>query len=186
MAIDQTGATMTGMLNKRPNVPAAPDMSAMKAPVEQAPAKQEPVEQAPVEQESNNTKLSLREQFPDATEIEVVLAERFKTLTAEDRAAISAILSPSVKLAIGKIVPEFSPLMEKIGPNEPNVVLPLSAISSFAIQKYGITDPQEAVNSFLTEVTATMDQPMETNNVPPSQPTEQAGLMASPQNMETV
>ncbi len=50
MAIDQTGATMTGMLNKRPNVPAAPDMSAMKAPVEQA----------PVEQVSNNTELSLR------------------------------------------------------------------------------------------------------------------------------
>ena len=186
MAIDQTGATMTGMLNKRPNVPAAPDMSAMKAPVEQAPAKQEPVEQAPVEQESNNTELSLREQFPDATETEVVLAERFKTLTAEDRAAISAILSPSVKIALGKIVPEFSPVMEKIGPNEPNVVLPLSAISSFAIQKYGVTDPEEAVNSFLTEVTATMSQPMETNNVPPSQPTEQAGLMASPQNMETV
>jgi hypothetical protein len=181
MAIDQTGATMTGMLNKRPNVPAAPDMSAMKAPVEQA-----PVEQAPVEQVSNNTELSLREQFPDSTEIEVVLAERFKTLTAEDRAAISAILSPSVKIALGKIVPEFSPVMEKIGPNEPNVVLPLSAISNFATQKYGIADPQEAVNSFLTEVTSLMDQPMETNNVPPSQPTEQAGLMASPQNMETV
>jgi hypothetical protein len=76
--------------------------------------------------------------------------------------------------------------MEKIGPNEPNVVLPLSAISNFATQKYGIADPQEAVNSFLTEVTSLMDQPMETNNVPPSQPTEQAGLMASPQNMETV
>ena len=186
MAIDRTGATMTGMLNKRPNIPTAPDMSALKAPVEQATVEQAPIEQAPVEQESSNTELSLREQFPDATETEVVLAERFKTLTAEDRAAISAILSPSVKLAIGKIVPEFSPLMEKLGSNEPNVVLPLSAISSFAIQKYGVTDPQEAVNSFLTEVTATMGQPMETNNVPPSHPTEQAGLMASPQNMETV
>ena len=186
MAIDRTGATMTGMLNKRPNIPTAPNMSALQAPVEQAPVEQEPIKQAPVEQESGNTELSLREQFPDATETEVILAERFKTLTAEDRAAISAILSPSVKIALGKIVPEFSPVMEKIGPNEPNVVLPLSAISNFATQKYGIADPQEAVNSFLTEVTSLMDQPMETNNVPPSQPTEQAGLMASPQNMETV
>jgi len=186
MAIDRTGATMTGMLNKRPNIPTAPDMSALKAPVEQATVEQAPIEQAPVEQESSNTELSLREQFPDATETEVILAERFKTLTAEDRAAISAILSPSVKIALGKLVPEFSPVMEKIGPDEPNVVLPLSAISNFAIQKYGITDPQEAVNSFLTEVTSLMDQPMETNNVPPSHPTEQAGLMASPQNMETV
>jgi hypothetical protein len=186
MAIDQTGATMTGMLNKRPNIPTAPNMSALQAPVEQAPVEQEPIKQAPVEQESGNTELSLREQFPDATETEVILAERFKTLTAEDRAAISAILSPSVKIALGKIVPEFSPVMENIGPNEPNVVLPLSAISNFATQKYGIADPQEAVNSFLTEVTSLMDQPMETNNVPPSQPTEQAGLMTSPQNMETV
>ena len=76
--------------------------------------------------------------------------------------------------------------MEKLGTNEPNVVLPLSAISKFATQKYGIADPQEAVNNFLTEVTSTMDQQMETNNVPPSQANESNGLMTSPQNMETV
>jgi hypothetical protein len=49
MAIDRTGATMTGMLNKRPNIPTAPNMSALQAPVEQAPVEQEPIKQAPVE-----------------------------------------------------------------------------------------------------------------------------------------
>ena len=34
MAIDQTGATMTGMINKKPNVPEAPDMSALNAPIQ--------------------------------------------------------------------------------------------------------------------------------------------------------
>ena len=184
MAIDQTGATMTGMINKKPNVPKAPDMSALKAPIEKTSEPQVTKENTNLQ--SINKESSLREQFPEATEIEVVLAERFKTLTAEDRAAISAILSPSVKIALGKIVPEFSPVMENIGPNEPNVVLPLSAISNFATQKYGIADPQEAVNNFLTEVTSTMDQQMETNNVPPSQANESNGLMTSPQNMETV
>jgi len=178
MAIDQTGATMTGMLNKKPNVPAAPDMSAMKAPVEQAPVEQAPVEQAPVEQ------APVKEE-----NIEQVLLEKYpglKELTAEDNAVLDNVLSPSVKGVLGKVFPELSNILNNFGTNEPNVVLPLSAISSFAIQKYGVTDPQEAVNSFPTEVTATMRQPMETNNVPPSQPTEQAGLMASPQNMETV
>ena len=184
MAIDQTGATMTGMINKKPNVPKAPDMSALKAPIQKTSESQ--VTKENTNSQSINKESSLREQFPEATETEIILAERFKTLTAEDRAAISAILSPSVKLAIGKIVPEFSPLMEKLGPNEPNVVLPLSAISKFATQKYGIADPEEAVNNFLTEVTSTMDQQMETNDVPPSQVNEPNGLMASPQNMETV
>jgi len=177
MAIDQTGATMTGMLNKKPVVAQAPDLSALPAPKANDTA-------MPVEKP--NVKEPLNSEFPDATSMEIEFAERAKTLTDEDQAVIQSVLSPSVRQALGKIIPEFKPVMDAYGSNEPNVVLPLSAISSFATQKYGITDPQEAVNSFLTEVTATMGQPMETNNVPPSQPTEQAGLMASPQNMETV
>ena len=177
MAIDQTGATMTGMLNKKPVVAQAPDLSALPAPKANDTA-------MPVEKP--NVKKPLNSEFPDATPMEIEFAERAKTLTDEDQAVIQSVLSPSVRQALEKIIPEFKPVMDAYGSNEPNVVLPLSAISSFAIQKYGITDPQEAVNSFLTEVTATMGQPMETNNVPPSQPTEQAGLMTSPQNMETV
>ena len=174
MAIDnmQGKVSTTGAVNQKPNVPNAPDLSAI--PAAKPEAKPMPAEQ-PVSTES-----------PEATPMELEFAERAKKLTDEDQVVIQSILSPSVRKALEKIIPEFKPVMDAYGSNEPNVVLPLSAISSFATQKYGITDPQEAVNSFLTEVTATMGQPMETNNVPPSQPTEQAGLMASPQNMETV
>ena len=174
MAIDnmQGKVSTTGAVNQKPNVPNAPDLSAI--PAAKPEAKPMPAKQ-PVSTES-----------PEATPMELEFAERAKKLTDEDQTVIQSILSPSVRKALEKIIPEFKPVMDAYGSNEPNVVLPLSAISSFATQKYGITDPQEAVNSFLTEVTATMGQPMETNNVPPSQPTEQAGLMASPQNMETV
>ena len=174
MAIDnmQGKVSTTGAVNQKPNVPNAPDLSAI--PAAKPEAKPMPAKQ-PVSTES-----------PEATPMELEFAERAKKLTDEDQIVIQSILSPSVRKALEKIIPEFKPVMDAYGSNEPNVVLPLSAISSFATQKYGITDPQEAVNSFLTEVTATMGQPMETNNVPPSQPTEQAGLMASPQNMETV
>ena len=86
MAIDQTGATMTGMINKKPNVPKAPDMSALKAPIEKTSEPQVTKENTNLQ--SINKESSLREQFPEATETEIILAERFKTLTAEDRAAI--------------------------------------------------------------------------------------------------
>ena len=55
--------------------------------------------------------------------------------------------------------------------------------------RYGGGDEQEAVNNFMADVQS-MNQQMENqNNVPPGteQPTtETAGLMTSPQNMETV
>lgn len=174
MAIDQTGATMTGMINKKPNVPEAPDMSALKAPLENKSMNEEKIVQAPVKEEQN---------------LEQILLEKYpglKNLTAEDNAVLDNVLSPSVKEVLGKVFPDLSNILNNFGTNEPNVVLPLSAISKFATQKYGIADPQEAVNNFLTEVTSTMDQQMETNNVPPSQTNEPNGLMTSPQNMETV
>ena len=174
MAIDQTGATMTGMINQKPNVPKAPDMSALKAPLENKPMNEKKIVQAPVKEEQN---------------LEQVLLEKYpglKELTAEDNAVLDNVLSPSVKGVLGKVFPELSNILNNFGTNEPNVVLPLSAISKFATQKYGIADPEEAVNNFLTEVTSTMDQQMETNNVPPSQANESNGLMTSPQNMETV
>ena len=55
------------------------------------------------------------------------------------------------------------------------------------MRKYGGNNEQEAVNNFMTEVLSGTE-PMETQQatVPPSQPTETAGLMTSPQNMEQV
>jgi hypothetical protein len=101
--------TTTGMVNQKPNMPKPADIKINP----QLPKKE--VRKTPVKQETKTTNpevqgSSLRDQFPNASETEVVLAERFKTLTAEDRAAISAVLSPSVTDALSKIVPEFAPV----------------------------------------------------------------------------
>ena len=77
--------------------------------------------------------------------------------------------------------------MDAYGSNEPNIIIPLSVASNFAMRKYGGNNEQEAVNNFMTEVLSGTE-PMETQQatVPPNQPTETAGLMTSPQNMEQV
>ena len=175
MAIDnmQGKVSTTGAVNQKPNVPNAPDLSAI--PAAKPEAKPMPAEQ-PVNAES-----------PEATPMELEFAERAKKLTDEDQTVIQSILSPSVRKALEKIIPEFKPVMDAYGSNEPNVIIPLSVASNFAMRKYGGNNEQEAVNNFMTEVLSGTE-PMETQQatVPPSQPSEQPGLMTSPQNMEQV
>lgn len=167
--------TTTGMMNKGPGLPKGkidPKLPQAEAPKPQVAKK--------INTETEGS--SLRGQFPDAPETEIVLAERFKKLTAEDRAAISAVLSPSVTTALGKMMPEFAPVMEQIGSKEPNIVMPVSIVSNYAMRKYG-GNQNEALAAFVDDVSGQMEQQ---TNVPPSQPTETAGLMTSPQNMEQV
>ena len=82
------------------------------------------------------------------------------------------------------MLPEFEPVMEQIGSKEPNVVLPVSIVSNYAVKRYG-GNPDEALAVFMEDISGQMET-QQTTNVPPSQPTETAGLMTSPQNMETV
>ena len=121
--------------------------------------------------------------------MELEFAERAKSLTDEDQAALQTVLSPSVRAALGKIIPEFKPVMDAYGLNEPNVVIPASLMSSYASKIYGIQNQNEALAKFFDDVTSDIDQQMEQEqqpNVPPSQPTQDEGLISSPQNMETV
>ena len=171
--------TTTGMMDKGPTMPKGkvnPKLPQAEAPKPQVATK--------VNTETQGS--SLKEQFPDAPETEIVLAERFKKLTAEDRAAISAVLSPSVTDALSKIVPEFAPLLEQIGTTEPNVVVPISLMASYSMKRYGVEDPKQAITLFYEDITTGLDQQMETQqtNVPPGNKSQ--GLMTSPQNMETV
>ena len=152
--------TTTGMMNEKP-VSKAPDMSAMKA--SRGPVLPEKAEQ--------NLEQELLLKFPG-----------LKDLTAEDNAALDAILSPTVKQALGKVVPELEPIFSQFGTNEPNVVIPVSIISNYAMKKYG-GNQSEALAAFVDDVSGQMEQQ---TNVPPSQPTETGGLMTSPQNMEQV
>lgn len=166
--------TTTGMMGKGPIMPKGkidPKLPQAEAPKPQVAKK--------INTEAEGS--SLREQYPDASETEIVLAERFKKLTAEDRAAISAVLSPSVTSALSKMLPEFEPVMKQIGSKEPNVVLPVSIVSNYAVKRYG-GNPDEALAVFMEDISGQMET--QQTNVPPGN--EPQGLMTSPQNMETV
>ena len=181
--------TTTGLVNKKPMIPAAPDLRTLQGTQPTQAQVTPPVDQTNVD--------PLKAEFPDASDMEIELANRFKELTAEDRKVLSDILSPSVINSLGKLLPEFTPLMEAVGRKEPNVIFPLSYIVKFAMTRYGGQDEQEAVNNFMTDVQSMNQQMEQPNDVPPGteQPTETAGLveptgetglMSSPQNMETV
>ena len=171
MAIDnmQGKVSTTGMMDQKPKTPKAPNLTGLgKAQPMPKPKKPTPAQVG--------TTNPLKEEFPEATETELMFAERAKSLTDEDQAALQTVLSPSVRNALGKIIPEFKPVMDAYGTNEPNVVIPMSLMSNYAMKIYGNNNPEEAVARFYDDVTSDIDRQMDQNNVPPSQ-----GLMTSPQ-----
>jgi len=183
MAIDnmQGKVSTTGAMDQSPSVPRAPNLNELG----KAQPMPEPAQPAPAEV---GTTSPLQEQFPDASPMELEFAERAKSLTDEDQAALQTVLSPSVRNALGKLLPEFKPVMDAYGTNEPNVVIPISLMGNYAMKLYGSNNPNEAISKFYDDVTSDIDQQMgqQQTNVPPSQPTETEGLMTSPQNMEQV
>ena len=172
MAIDnmQGKVSTTGMMNKKPSVPKAPNLTGL-GKRETAPTPKQTTPPAAAE-----TTNPLQQEFPEASDTELMFAERAKSLTDEDQAALQAVLSPSVRNALGKIIPEFKPVMDAYGTNEPNVVIPMSLMSNYAMKVYGNNNPEEAIARFYDDVTSDIDRQMDQNNVPPSQ-----GLMTSPQ-----
>ena len=171
MAIDnmQGKVSTTGMMNQKPKKPKAPNLTGLG----KAQPMPEPKKPTPAQVGTTNP---LKDEFPEATETELMFAERAKSLTDEDQAALQTVLSPSVRNALGKIIPEFKPVMDAYGTNEPNVVIPMSLMSNYAMKVYGNNNPEEAIARFYDDVTSDIDRQMDQNNVPPSQ-----GLMTSPQ-----
>ena len=170
--------TTTGMMDKQAFTPAPVDLSALQGTqqVQEGPPPQAQV--TPPVAESQEGPLNAK--YPGV-----------KDLSDEDIESLNAALSPSVKTALGKIFPDLASTIDQLGTDEPNVIFPLSTVKRFAMQRYGGRDENEAVQNFLADVIspdiqqAQMEQP---NNVPPGteEPTQTAGLMSSPQNMETV
>ena len=173
--------TTTGMMNQKQQMPKG--KVDPKLPVQK---KEQPIKQQVVQ----NKPMTLKDQFPNASETELTIAERLKTLTDDDMAAIQNVLSPSVAGAFGKIVPELAPVFEQYRTEEPNLVMPMSVAANYAIRQYGVEDPKQAVAVLTEDIFGSIQQQsmetQQTTNVPPRQPTETAGLMTSPQNMETV
>ena len=180
MAIDRTGATMTGMINQKPNIPQAADLSAMN----QQPA-QDPTTMIPQTGASEESKMT-------------TTLGGTQNLTDEEIDSLEAAMSPSVKDALSKIFPDLASAINQLGTDEPNVIFPLSTVKRFAMQRYGGESEEEAVQNFMADVIGPdlmQAQMKNQNNVPPeNQPTETTGLMqpseseemiSSPQNMET-
>ena len=65
--------------------------------------------------------------------------------------------------------------MEQIGTDEPNLVMPMSVAASYAMRRYGVQDPKQAVTVLAEDIFGNTQMEQQTN-VPPSQ-----GLMTSPQ-----
>ena len=173
MAIDNMKGkvTTTGMMNKGPVMPKGKVNPKLPVEKKEQVAKPQPVQNKPT---------TLKDQFPNASETELTIAERLKTLTDDDMAAIQNVLSPSVAEAFGKIVPELAPVFEQYRTEEPNLVMPMSVAANYAMKQYGVTDPKQAVAVLTEDIFGGLEQPQmetqQTTNVPPSQ-----GLMTSPQ-----
>jgi|TARA_R100001224_G_scaffold84344_1_gene53597 hypothetical protein len=174
-------ATMTGMMNESASNVPPPDMSKIKMPTERKQVAPQPVEQ-PVEQ---------------AAPQESGLAEKIQSLTNEDKATLSVVLSPSVSKVIAKLAPDVEPLLARFTKEEENIVLPVSIVKNFAVRKYG-GDENQAVQSFASDLAGQMDQqpvPPDTQMAAQQQeqvPAEIASIDSgemdtsiSPQTMET-
>ena len=166
--------TTTGLINKKPMIPEAAVMQNQQTQQVQPPTQAQVT--PPVADSQANTEMTTR-------------LGGTQNLTDEDIESLEAALSPSVKEALSKVFPDLASAIDQLGTDEPNVIFPLSYIVKFAMSRYGGNDEQEAVNNFMADVQSMNQQMEDQNNVPPGteQPTtETAGLMTSPQNMETV
>ena len=172
--------TTTGLIDKKPMIPEVPVMQAQQVQPTQAQVT------PPVAESQANTEMT-------------TTLGGTQNLTDEEIDSLEAAMSPSLKKALSKIFPDLASAINQLGTDEPNVIFPLSIVKRFAVQRYGGESEEEAVQNFMADVIGPdlMQAQMENqNNVPPEnqpietaglmQPTEETGLIDSPQNMETV
>ena len=144
----------TGLVNKRPFTPKAPDMSKMKVPEAMKAKRVKPTE----------SKIAPPQQAQKPTE---EVANKIQSLTDEDKIVLDTVLAPSVAMVLKKIAPEAGELIDQFTGAEENVVLPVSVVKNFATQRYGGADEKEAVESFIADLSST--QEMDQQPVPPEE-----------------
>ena len=143
--------TMTGMVNKTPKTVSAPNLSGMNKLFDKKQVAQKPMEDAPVQ------KVQTAKAPSDN------LIAKVQNLTNEDKAVLSAVLSPSVSNVLTKLAPELSSIVEAAGPKEENVIIPVSMFKNFAQKRYS-GDETQAVQNLITDMSGeTMGQ----STVPP-------------------
>jgi len=154
MAIE-TGnkVSTTGLVDKKPFTPKAPDMSRMKVPESMQPKRVQP-QQVAQRPQSQSQEMPLED-----------MQNKIQSLTDEDKIVLDTVLAPSVASVLKKIAPDASQLIDQFTSAEENVVLPVSVVKTFATKRYGGADEREAIESFIADLSAT--QEMDQQTVPP-------------------
>jgi peroxiredoxin len=160
MAIERGNkVTTTGLVDKKPFTPEAPDMSKMKVPETMQAKRIKPAE----------TRVAPPMESAQPTE---QVANKIQSLTDEDKIVLDTVLAPSVAAVLKKIAPEASQLIDQFTAQEENVVLPVSVVKNFATKRYGGADEGDAVESFIADLSST--QEMDQQPVPPEEEQYQA------------
>ena len=160
MAIEKGNkVTTTGLVDKKPFTPKAPDMSKMKVPEAMQAKRIKPAE----------TRVAPPMESAQPTE---QVADKIQSLTDEDKIVLDTVLAPSVAAVLKKIAPEASQLIDQFTGQEENVVLPVSVVKNFATKRYGGADEGDAVESFIADLSST--QEMDQQPVPPEEEQYQA------------
>jgi len=156
MAIESGNkVSTTGLLDKQPFTPKAPDMSKMKVPESMKPKRIKPEQVAQRSQ-------TVPQQMPSED-----LQNKIQSLTDEDKIVLDTVLAPSVASVLKKLAPELSPLVDQFTSAEENVVLPVSVVKTFATKRYGGVDEAQAVESFIADLASS--QEMDQQPVPPEE-----------------
>ena len=152
MAIE-TGnkVSTTGLVDKKPFTPKAPDMSRMKVPESMQPKRVQP------------RQVVAKQEVASAPQED--MQNKIQSLTDEDKIVLDTVLAPSVASVLKKIAPDASQLIDQFTSAEENVVLPVSVVKTFATKRYGGADEREAIESFIADLSAT--QEMDQQTVPP-------------------
>ena len=162
MAIDSRGqVTTTGLMNQGASRLQVPDMSNLAQPEQPKQTIRQPEQPARTDQ---------------AIPVQAATTGKSNTITDEDMAVLSPVLSPSVVNVLRKLVPKFGSCVAQAGTGEENIVLPRSIVINYATRIYGGNE-DEAVQSFIADLSSTQ---MDTNNVPLDRTTDQmsSGMMA--------
>ena len=149
----------TGLVDKKPFTPKAPDMSKMKVPEAMQAKRIKPAE----------TRVAPPMESAQPTE---QIANKIQSLTDEDKIVLDTVLAPSVAAVLKKIAPDASQLIDQFTGQEENVVLPVSVVKNFATKRYGGADEGDAVESFIADLSST--QEMDQQPVPPEEEQYQA------------
>ena len=142
--------TMTGKINETSKKLDAPNLSGMNTLFTRKQSTPAPIKEEATMQET--AKMPTND-----------LISKVQNLPDEDKAVLSAVLSPSVSNVLVQLAPELAPLVEAAGPKEENVIIPVSMFKNFATKRYS-GDETQAVQSLITDMSGTE---MGQSTVPP-------------------